>query len=198
MQTGRRSNSCVHRTTVIDKRMKFKTLNKNSKNDLVTLFQSVFSESEGEQEGALLAKLVEQLAENIDNEDIICFAAFNDDVMTGAIFFTRLTFATDIKVFMLAPVAVASAFQRQGIGQALIAFGLNDLKQRSVQVAITYGDPAYYSKLGFKALSEQTIKAPLTLSMPFGWLGQSLTGESIPAISECPACVEAFNDPVYW
>jgi predicted N-acetyltransferase YhbS len=67
-----------------------------------------------------------------------------------------------------------------------------------VNVAVTYGDPSFYSKVGFQTLSENVIQAPLKLSMPFGWLGQSLTGDSIPNIDERPVCVKEFNDPVYW
>ncbi|MEA3411468.1 MAG: hypothetical protein U9R74_08000 [Pseudomonadota bacterium] len=88
--------------------------------------------------------------------------------------------------------------QGKGVGQALINYGLNKLKIRSVAVAITYGDPSFYSKVGFKTLSENIIQAPLKLSMPEGWLGLSLTGESIPTIYERPTCVKEFNDPVYW
>lgn len=99
---------------------------------------------------------------------------------------------------MLAPVAVSTEHQRQGVGQALIQHGLNELKNRSAAVAITYGDLSFYSKVGFQPLSENTIKAPVRLSMPEGWLGQSLTNGPIPTISDRPTCVKEFNDPVYW
>ena len=99
---------------------------------------------------------------------------------------------------MLAPVAVRKEHQGKGVGQELINFGLKELKNRSVAVAITYGDPSYYSKMGFLALSESVIQAPLKLLMPEGWLGQSLIGETIPTIKERPTCVKEFNDPAYW
>lgn len=99
---------------------------------------------------------------------------------------------------MLAPVAVSTEHQRKDIGQALINYGLNELKKRSVNVVVTYGDPSFYSKVGFHVLSENVIQAPLSVSMPFGWLGQSLAGEPIPTIIERPVCVKEFNDPVYW
>ena len=99
---------------------------------------------------------------------------------------------------MLAPVAVSTKHQCQGVGQALIKYGLNVLKKRSVAVVITYGYPSFYSKVRFQALSENIIQAPLKLSMPEGWLGQSLTEQPIPTINERPTCVKEFNDPVYW
>ncbi len=85
-----------------------------------------------------------------------------------------------------------------GIGQALINHGLKELKSRSVSVVITYGDPSFYSKVGFQGLSEQVIQSPLKLSMPEGWLGQSLTNKPIPTIKERPICVEEFKDPALW
>ena len=99
---------------------------------------------------------------------------------------------------MLAPVAVRTEYQAKGIGQSLIKHGLEEMKGLSVSVVVTYGDPSYYSKVGFQALSENVIQAPLELSMPEGWLGCSLTGDVIPAITERPTCVKEFNDPIYW
>jgi len=146
----------------------------------------------------LIGNLVPKLSSGIDNQDIVCFGAYDGESIIGSIFFTRLRFNEAIRVYMLAPVAVRKEHQRKGIGQALINFGLNELKNRSVAVVITYGDPSYYSKVGFRALSESVIQAPITLSMPEGWLGQSLTGEPIASIKERPTCVKEFNDPAYW
>lgn len=173
-------------------------LDKSKHKEVEKLFTSAFTSSEGENEGKLIGNLSSQLASNIDNNEIICFGAYENETLIGSIFFTRLLFSKPFQVFMLAPVAVSAEHQGKGIGQALINYGLNELKKRSVNVAVTYGDPSFYSKVGFQALSEDVIQAPLKLSMPFGWLGQSLTGEPISTIIERPVCVKEFNDPVYW
>jgi len=178
--------------------MKHKVLDKNYQNEVTKLFTSVFTSSEGDEEGKLIGNLASELSSNIDNEEIICLGTFENESLIGSIFFTRLRFNESILVYMLAPVAVSTKHQGKGVGQALINYGLNELKNRSVNVAITYGDPSFYSKVGFEPLSEDVIQAPLKLSMPAGWLGQSLTGEPIPAINEQPICVKEFNDPVYW
>ena len=178
--------------------MNYQTLDKSNQKEVAELFTSVFSSSEGEEEGMLIGNLSSGLASSIDNEETICFGVYENESLIGSIFFTRLKFNSPIQVYMLAPVAVSTEKQGKGIGQALINYGLNELKKRSVSVAVTYGDPSFYSKVGFQALSENVIQAPLKLSMPFGWLGQSLTAEPIPAINERPMCVKEFNDPVYW
>ena len=178
--------------------MNHKILDKNSQSEVTKLFTSVFTLSEGEKEGRLIGNLTSELSSGTDNQEIVCFGTYEEESIIGSIFFTRLRFKETIQVYMLAPVAVRKEHQGKGVGQALINFGLNELKNRSVAVAITYGDPSYYSKVGFRALSESVIQAPLKLSMPEGWLGQSLTGEPIPTIKERPTCVKEFNDPAYW
>ena len=173
-------------------------LDKSKQKEVEELFTSVFTSSEGEKEGKLIGNLSSQLASNIDNNEIICFGVYENETLIGSIFFTRLRFRKPIQVFMLAPVAVSTGHQGKGIGQALINYGHNELKKRSVNVAVTYGDPSFYSKVGFQELTENVIQAPQKLSIPFGWLGQSLTGEPIPTIDERPVCVKEFNDPIYW
>ena len=178
--------------------MNYQVIDKSKQKDVTELFTSVFTSSEGEMEGKLIGSLSSQLASNIDNREIICFGVYEKETLIGSIFFTRLKFNSPIQVYMLAPVAVSTEYQGKGIGQALIHYGLNELKQRSASVVVTYGDPSFYSQVGFEALSENVIQAPLKLSMPFGWLGQSLTEEPIPTIKERSVCVKQFNDPVYW
>jgi putative acetyltransferase len=163
-----------------------------------SLFISVFSKSEGEQEGALIGKLAKELIASTDTCDLDGFVALDGEGIVGAIFFSRLTFEKDIDVFILAPVAVDIEFQGMGVGQALINHGLREMRKRGVRVVITYGDPAFYSKVGFHPLSQDTIEAPLELSQPQGWLGQSLTDGPIEPISGCCSCVKALDDPAYW
>ena len=158
--------------------MNHKILDKNSQEEVTSLFTSVFTASEGEKEGRLIGHLASELSSGIDNEEIICFGTYEEESIIGAIFFTRLRFNEALQVYMLAPVAVSTKYQGKGVGQALINYGLNELKKRSVAVVITYGDPSFYSKVGFQALSENIIQAPLKLSMPEGWLGQSLNGRA--------------------
>ena len=76
--------------------------------------------------------------------------------------------------------------------------GLNTLRDKQVNVVLTYGDPRYYCKVGFQSISHEVIEAPFKLSQPEGWLGQSLVGASMDTISGRCVCVNAWNNPVYW
>lgn len=178
--------------------MKFEMLDKKQESQVAGLFTSVFLASEGEREAQLVGGLASELSFIIDNDEVMCFGTYENERLIACIFFTRLRFSEPALVYMLAPVAVRTEYQGKGVGQALISFGLEELKSRSVDVAITYGDPAFYSRVGFEPLSERVIQSPLELSMPIGWLGQSLTGDPILTINERPTCVGPFNDPVYW
>jgi len=178
--------------------MNHKIIGKDDHSEVTELFTSVFTSSEGEEEGKLVGALASELSSNIDNKEIICFGTYESNRLIGAIFFTRLHFSEATQVYMLAPVAVSTKHQGKGVGQSLINYGISELHNRSVAVVITYGDPSFYTKVGFQTLSENTIQAPLKLSMPEGWLGQSLTQAPIPIINERPKCVKEFNDPVYW
>ena len=178
--------------------MNHSSIDSRNTKEVIDLFTSVFSSSEGDDEGKLIGELVSKLAPNIDGKEVFCFGAYIQELLVGSVFLTRLRFKESHSVYMLAPVAVRTEFQGKGIGQSLIKYGLEEMKNLSVPVVVTYGDPSYYSKLGFQPLSESVIQAPLELSMPEGWLGCSLAGEPIPAINERPTCVKEFNDPSYW
>ncbi len=173
-------------------------LGADQRDAVVQVSRRSFEDSEGEAKGAEIGTLVSELAAGIDDRDILCFGSLLGDELVGAIFFTRLIFEDPIEVYVLGPVAIDTVHQGEGVGTELIGFGLARLRERGVAVALTYGDPAYYARIGFEPLSESTIRAPLPLSLPHGWLGLSLTDAPIPVIAGRPRCVPAFDNPAHW
>lgn len=178
--------------------MDFRHHTKNDSQAIVQLFASVFADSEGEDEGALIGRLAKDLFEKTGERDLFNFVADDDGRIVGSIFFSRLDFGVGNEAFILAPVAVLGTHQGKGIGQALINCGLGELKDEGVSVVLTYGDPGFYHKVGFRHISHETVRAPFKLTQPEGWLGQSLVGDSIDTLSGNVSCVEALSDPVYW
>ena len=130
-----------------------------------------------------------------DSQDIYGFVATENDKIIGSIFFTRITFQSGVNAFLLSPVAIHTGYQRKGIGQKLINFGINHLKENRVSIVLTYGDLNFYSKVGFKLIAEKIAKAPLKLTYPEGWLAQSLVSDKVEPITGNSYCVEAFNKP---
>ena len=162
------------------------------------LFTQVFSDSEGEAEGLLVGNLAADLMSTTDAGDIHIYKAVEDTQLIGCIIFTRLIFDSKPNAFLLSPVAVHSAHQGQGVAQKLISFGINDLKEKNVELLFTYGDPSFYSKVGFVAIDESIAKAPFKLSQPEGWLGQSLITQTMPTISGPSYCAKGLSKPEYW
>lgn len=166
---------------------------------IADLFVRTFTASEGADEGALIGKLARELLQTTADEDLCVFSAIADSKVIAAIIFSRLTYSNDTRsVFVLGPVAVATEHQGRGVGQALLNYGLDALRDAGVDVAMTYGDPAYYSKVGFAPISEETTAAPFKLNFPEGWLGQCLDGATYKPLKGACRCVPAFDDPAFW
>ncbi|MCP4992805.1 MAG: N-acetyltransferase [Gammaproteobacteria bacterium] len=178
--------------------MKLSAYNKSDIEKIKQLFTKVFSDSEGQTEGLLIGGLVYDLIKNTDNQDIYGFVSIENYKVIGAIIFTRMTFESGDTAFLLSPVAILTSHQGKGVGQKLIKFGIQRLKEKGVKLVFTYGDPSFYSKVGFRHITEKIAKAPLELTQPEGWLCQSLVGDEIEPIAGNSYCVEALNNPEYW
>lgn len=178
--------------------MKFSPFNTASSQDVIQLFAKVFSHSEGEAEGQMIGELVSKLIDTTDKNDLLGYTISLDDEFIGAVFYSRLTFPKHQNAFILSPMAIAPEHQRKGLGQKLIQFSLEQLKSENIDLVMTYGDPNFYSKIGFSPVNESVIKAPLKLTYPEGWLIQSLNGCEIEAVEGAIGCVDALNDQKYW
>jgi putative acetyltransferase len=60
----------------------------------------------------------------------------------------------------LAPLAVAPASQRQGIGDALTRHGLERLRAQGERIVIVLGHPAYYPRFGFSPALARDLESP--------------------------------------
>ena len=178
--------------------MKISTYTPNHADEIEQLFVKTFSDSEGRSEGEVIGSLVRDFMDNTDADDLYCFIATENGKIIASIFFTRMKFESGINAFILSPVATHTDHQGKGVGQKLINFGLNALKEDGVELAITYGDPRFYLKVGFGVITEQIIPAPLNLKYPEGWLAQSLVGDEIAPIAGKSYCVEELNKPEIW
>lgn len=178
--------------------MEYSLFDSSQSENVTELFIEVFSASEGESEGRSIGSMVSCLIATTKPEDLIGCVASNNNHLMGCIFFSRLIVPSGQTAFILSPVAVSTPIQGSGVGQQLIRYGLNHLCSLGVDLVFTYGDPAFYSKIGFKQIGEHIVKAPLPLSQPEGWLAQSLDGTPIQTMAGSSQCVEALNDGKYW
>jgi predicted N-acetyltransferase YhbS len=166
--------------------------------DLIDLYTQVFSDSEGAEEGESIGELVSNMLSTTPDSELFGFVALDDDLLVAAVLFSRMQLSNQTDAYILSPMAVATNQQRKGLGQQLICYGIDQLKSYGVKTLFTYGDPNYYSKVGFQQITEEQVKAPQPLSFPHGWLAQSLTDQSFDLMALDSKCVSALNDPMYW
>ena len=178
--------------------MHLSNYSKRNADEIRDLFILVFTDSEGQSEGQLIGNLVGDIMNETDEKDLYGFLSIDGKRIVGSIFFSRVSFESGTNVFILSPVAVDTDRQGEGIGQKLITFGLKQLANAGVEVALTYGDPKFYSRVGFNSISEKLVTPPMKLSQPEGWLGQSLIGNSIEGIEGSSFCVKALAKAEYW
>ncbi len=172
---------------------------KGLEHQIINLFVSTFAAAEGLEEGALIGQMVKKLLFDTAPDDRYVFCAMENSKPLGCIIFSRMYYDHDPRtVFILSPVAVRTDQQNKGVGQALIKHGIEKLREMSVDVVMTYGDPQYYSKVGFQPISEADAAAPFKLKFPHGWQAQSLTGEVMQPLHGNPRCVTALNSPELW
>ncbi|WP_430811392.1 MULTISPECIES: GNAT family N-acetyltransferase [unclassified Carboxylicivirga] len=168
-------------------------------NEIIALFKQTFTDSEGKDEGKLIADLVKRFLQNTPRKDVSVFLTIVKNQVVGSVIFSRLTFEeSKVNTWLLSPAAVATSMQGKGVGQGLINFAHDFLKKKGVQQVITYGDINFYSKVGYQPITEAIIPSPLKLRYPEGWIAQSLKGESIIPISGKTYCVEAINHTELW
>lgn len=178
--------------------MNLTTFTPSQAKSIIDLYTQVFTDSEGPDEGQLIGDLVKNLINTTEPQDLVGFIAQDEIELLGCIFFTKVKFEEGETAWLLSPVAVATNQQGAGLGQELIEFGLAQLKKRKAGLTLTYGDPAYYSRVGFKQINEELIQPPYKLSQPVGWIAQMLDGSELQKIKGKAQCVMAFQDSIYW
>lgn len=123
-----------------------------------TLYREAFPEED-------LLALVQDLLRR--SGDVLSLVAVGDDSVLGHVAFTRCrTEGSGADLALLAPLAVAPAAQRQGLGSRLVREGLARLGRDGVDLVLVLGSPAYYGRFGF--VEESAVAPPYPL--PAEWL----------------------------
>lgn len=92
-------------------------------------------------------------------DGVLSLVAVDGGDLVGHVAFTRCGVGgRSERVDMLAPLAVAPARRREGIGGALVREGLRRLTAAGGAAVLVLGDPAYYRRFGF--LPDRDVAAP--------------------------------------
>jgi putative acetyltransferase len=107
------------------------------------------------------ATLVQQLGRQ--GAGVLSLVAAANEEIVGYALFSRLEVATETAMaaaLALAPLAVAPAWQRRGIGSRLVREGHRRLAARGETLVFVLGDPAYYQRFGFSADAARDFRTP--------------------------------------
>jgi putative acetyltransferase len=122
----------------------------------------------------------------------ISIVATIDTRVVGHVVFTRCgVVGNRVNATLLGPLAVAPAWQKKGIGSAIVHFGLRLLKESDVNLVLVLGDPAYYGRLGFLPEADVLPPFPLPSEWDGAWQSQYI-GQPITA------CVGELSVPRQW
>lgn len=151
-------------------------------------------------ENELVSKLaIELLSEESKPETFALVAEVNEKLVAHVAFsLVKIENNDDVQGYILAPLAVSSAYQKQGIGSALIERGMQLLAEKGVNILFVYGDPAYYGRFGFRADAAEPFVPAYPLQYSFGWQAIMLNSFDIKDKSVSIVCVDALNDPRLW
>ncbi len=101
-------------------------------------------------ESAAEANLVDALRERA--HPVVSLVAEEASEVIGHIMFTPVSLGgcPELKVMGLAPMAVAPAHHRKGIGTALVRAGLEHCRQLGFGAVVVLGHSSYYPRFGFQ------------------------------------------------
>ena len=93
----------------------------------------------------------------------LSLVAEQKEQIIGHILFSRIHIEAgdrEIPALALAPMAVLSEYQTQGVGSKLVRHGLEECKRLGHAIVIVLGHPAYYPRFGFSAELAKSLDCP--------------------------------------
>lgn len=157
--------------------------------ELERLYPDAFPDEE-------LLPLVRDLLQNTPG--ILSLEAVAGQKVIGHVIFTPCGVAGGgAMATLLGPLAVATDWQRCGVGSALVKAGLDRLRSSATTLVLVLGDPAYYGRFGFTA--DRSVGPPFPL--PDEWLS-AWQSVSIARTERLPTgklrVPPAWNQPKLW
>lgn len=122
-------------------------------------------------------RLVEKIRESDRYIPNLSLVAEINGVVVAHVLFSYIDLVSEVtyKVLSLAPLAVRSPNQKQGIGSALVREGLARANAMGETIAIVLGHPQFYSRFGFEPSVRYGIESPFPVPNDF-FMVKTLTG----------------------
>ncbi len=157
----------------------------------------------GQRQGQEIVELVNGMLEDETAKPLLSLVAEKDGKLVGHILFTTAQLQPENQessIRILAPLAVSSDVQGEGIGGALIKEGLKQLAESGVDLVFVLGHPRYYPRFGFQTAALFGFEAPHTIPAEHAdaWMVQELKTGRLAKNEGKIQCSEVLNQPRYW
>ena len=167
--------------------------------DLISV-QKVIETSFSDEENEEISQFAFDLCTETSSPKILSLVAEVDNQIIGYVSYSPIFLKSDTSIsgYILAPLAVSTEYQKQGVGRKLINHGIDILTEAGVGVLLVYGDPEYYGRFGFNEEIGRLFVPPYPLEYPFGWTGMMLDRNATIDMPIDFECVAALSKPELW
>ncbi len=149
-----------------------------------------------------ISVLVKELFKDPTAEPIISLLAVDGETAVGHIMFTRARLDSDAaaRISILAPLAVISERQKQGIGGQLIRAGLTRLETIGGELVFVLGHIDYYPRHGFTPALPRGFKPPYNIPAKTAdaWMLQELAPNAAKKYNGTVLCAASMDQEKYW
>ena len=168
-----------------------------------TAIDGIYTSAFGQGQGREIVELVNDLLDDETAKPLLSLVADTEGKLVGHILFTVARLQPEdqeVSVRILAPLAVSSNFQGEGVGGVLIREGLKQLVASGVDLVFVLGHPGYYPKFGFQPAGLLGFEAPYPIPSKHAdaWMVHELKAGVIGNIEGWVQCSEVLSEPQHW
>lgn len=152
-------------------------------------------------EGDEVSDLTRDLLRDPSARPYLSLVAVQGEETVGYVLFTRVEIVGhEVAATILAPLAVAPEYQRQGVGGQLIGKGLTLLADLGTRLVFVLGHESYYPRHGFIPAGACGFEAPYPIPARHAgaWMVQELSPGTIGQIKGLVKCADALDHPEHW
>jgi predicted N-acetyltransferase YhbS len=167
----------------------------------LTTICALHREAFGIAEGDAIAELVDHLAHDLTATPSTSLVADIAGIVVGHVLFTAVHIPPHVvRAQILAPLGVAPAHHRHGIGSALVRAGLAHVAAQGCDLVFVYGNPAYYNRFGFISATPYGLIAPYPIPNEYAdaWMVQDLRNNLLGHVRGMIQCATTLHQPHYW
>lgn len=145
------------------------------------------------------AQLVRDLLADSTAQPLLSLLAFEGPDAVGHILFTAAGVqGTDLNAAILAPLAVVPAYQKRGVGGALIEEGVARLAAAGVDLVFVLGHPSYYPRHGFVPAIPLDLTVKYPIDPPEAWMVRTLRDGLLGQVGGHVTFAKELDRPELW